>query len=50
MKLPAMTAPNGLAGIWFSVGLIDSAMNPSGFMNEPMLIERTTMGGGTTRR
>ena len=34
VKLPAMMAPNGLVGFWLRVGLIESAMNPIGFMDD----------------
>ena len=48
VKLPAMMAPNGLVGVWRSVGRIASAMNPTGFMNDPRLMVNTTKGGGDT--
>ena len=35
VKLPAMTAPNGLVGCWRRLGLIANAMKPTGFMNDP---------------
>jgi len=50
VKLPAMTAPNGLVGCWRRLGLIANAMKPTGFMHDPTLIANTTSGDGDTRK
>jgi len=40
--------PNGLVGFWLRVGLIDSAMNPTGFINDPTHIGTMTTADGDT--
>ena len=49
VKLPAMTAPKGLAGCWRRSGLIANAMKPTGFMKDPTHMANTTSGEGDTR-
>jgi hypothetical protein len=47
VKLQAMTTPNGLAGCWFVLGFTASTRKPTGFINDPVIIDRTMTSGSS---
>jgi hypothetical protein len=45
-----MTTPNGLAGCWFVLGFTASTRKPTGFINDPVIIDRTMTSGADKRK
>jgi hypothetical protein len=44
-----MTTPNGLAGCWLVLGFIASNRQPTRFINDPLIIDRTMISGADKR-